>query len=246
MDEFLDHLFSSSSWSDVNATEKSSQVCSGSAQINGLLPDLMGVYEGNEINSHTNLISSNQIIESLTAQGTSSILVGESSNYGLGKGLLPSEAQPQPKDTDNESMPFLNAVVNGNPKAGYLGLQLNTTASASTPVTLNLASPKVLPVVGSLVKSPHALPESDSVGSNGDQLSVCQQSLGDSHSLPSIPQLWPPPSYGSVSSLSPVIQKDNLQGFSLQEEFVDSDKNVMGNQNILQVDNLPTSVSKNV
>ncbi|KAJ4952153.1 hypothetical protein NE237_028985 [Protea cynaroides] len=183
MDEFIDHLLSSSSWSDVNATEKS-WPCSGSAQTNRLLPDSIG------------LIPSNQLIENLAAQGTSSVLVGGGSNCISGMRLVPRE--------------------------------------------------EVLHVAGSAAKSCSAIPESDSVGSNSNEPSVCQQALGDS----SIAQLWPSSSYGTAPSLSPVLGQDKLQGLCLQEDFVDTDNSFLGSKylgddKILKMDDLPASVSIN-
>ncbi|XP_042483727.1 transcription factor LRL1-like isoform X2 [Macadamia integrifolia] len=183
MDEFIDNLLSSSSWSDVNATEKS-WFCSGSAQTNGLLPDSIS------------LIPSNQLIENLAAQGASTVLVGGGSNCVSGMGLVHRE--------------------------------------------------EVLHVAGSSAKSPSAMPESDSVGSNSNELSACQQALGDS----SIAQLWPSPSYMTAPSSTPVLGQDKLQGLGLQEEFVDTDNSFLGSKylgddKILKMENLPAPVSIN-
>ncbi|XP_043720462.1 transcription factor LRL1-like isoform X2 [Telopea speciosissima] len=183
MDEFIDHLLSSSSWSDVNAAEKS-WLCSGSAQTNGLLPDSIS------------LIPTNQLIENLAAQGASTVLVGGGSICASGMGLIPRE--------------------------------------------------EVLHLAGSSAKSPTAIPESDSVGSNSNELSACQQALGDS----SIAQLWPSQSYMTAPSSSPVLGQDKLQGLGLQEEFVDTDNSFLGSKylgddKILKMDNVPASVSIN-
>ncbi|KAF8401157.1 hypothetical protein HHK36_014461 [Tetracentron sinense] len=248
MDEFLDHLFSSSSWSDVNATEGSSWVCNDPAHTNELLPNSIGVHKGDGKNSPMSMISSGQSMESLTTQCSPSILVGGDSIYGHDKGLLSGEAQPQQEGPDCESEPSLNNVVNGNSKAGYLGLRLNTTIS--TPGTLNHSSPKLLPVVNGSATLPRSLPGSGPVGNNGSETSDFQQSIRDSRSLPSIPQLWLPTLYGGVSSLSPVMGQDKLPGLGLQGEYVDSDANVLGNryprdEKILQLDNLSASISIN-
>ncbi|XP_010261704.1 PREDICTED: transcription factor bHLH68-like isoform X2 [Nelumbo nucifera] len=225
MDEFLDHVFSSSSWSDANGTERSSWVCSGPAQTNGLLPDLMGEYEGNEKNSNVNLIPSTEIMESLATQNTS-IVVGRGSNYGLDKSLIPNEAQPQQEGLDHEKKHSLKGMVNGGLRAGYLGLQLNTTESSQ-------------------------VPDASSVGSNGNEPSGCQLSLGDTHSFNSVPQLWPSLSYGIASSLASSIVQDKLQGYDLHGEYVDSNSNVLQSryvrdEKILQLDNFPSTVSINM
>ncbi|KAF8388679.1 hypothetical protein HHK36_025359 [Tetracentron sinense] len=120
MDEFLDHLFSSSSWSDVNATERPSWVGSDPSETNGILPSSIGVYEGDRTSSPMSVISSNHIMESLTTQ-SSSILLGGDSKYGLHRDLLTGETQPQQEGPTRESKSSLNEVVNGSSKAGYFG-----------------------------------------------------------------------------------------------------------------------------
>ncbi|KAF8393691.1 hypothetical protein HHK36_021938 [Tetracentron sinense] len=245
MDEFFDHYLSSSSWSDVNATERSSWVANGLTQT-GLLADSDGVCEGDKKNSPISMIPSSRNMENLATQGT--IFVVGDSNYGLDKGLPLGEAQNQQDGSTCARKPSLNEVVNGSSKAEYFCMQLNTTMS--TPATLNLSSPKLLPVVHGFADSPCSLHKSGPVGSNGSEPCEVHQSLRDSHSFPSIPQLWPSPPYGGVASSSPTMKQHKLQGFGFQGEYMDSEAKVLenrclGGEKFLQHDKLSASVSIN-
>lgn len=80
MDEYLDHYFSSSSWWDVNAKERSSWDYSEPLQQNQLLPNSIGVYKDDEKNSPVGIA-----MEGLAAQDTSSFVLGEESEYGIDK-----------------------------------------------------------------------------------------------------------------------------------------------------------------
>ncbi|KAF8406819.1 hypothetical protein HHK36_005940 [Tetracentron sinense] len=246
MDEYLNYFFSSSSWSDANGTEKSSWVGSGPAQTNVLIPDTIGIYEGDEKNLPISMIPSGHLMENLALQGT--IHVGGVSNCGLDQSSLQGEDQSQQAGPASDSKPSLNGVVNDSSKSEYLGMQFNTILS--TLATLNHISPKLLPVVGDSTKSSRSLHESGPLGSNDSEPSEFHQSLRDSQSLPSIPQLWPPPCYSDVSSQSPGMRQHKLQGFGLQEEYVDSKTNVLengylGDDKFLQLDNLSASVTIN-
>ncbi|OVA13016.1 Myc-type [Macleaya cordata] len=237
MDEFIDQFFSSSSWSDVSATERSSWVGSGPAERDGLLPDTMGTYEEDEKNLPRNSIPSSHVIERFATVAS----------YDIDKDLFIEEPQSQEEVLDHDRQPLLvGEVVNGNLKAGYMGLQSNMCPS--TLGTQNSSSPELLPVLGGSANSPSAPPESGSVGSNDTETSGIHPSIGESHSFTSIPQIWPTPSYGGVSSLSPVLGQDKLQGFGLQGEYVDADVNVFGNRYLgddknLQMGNLHASIS---
>uniref|UniRef100_A0A5B7C4Y1 BHLH domain-containing protein n=1 Tax=Davidia involucrata TaxID=16924 RepID=A0A5B7C4Y1_DAVIN len=235
MDEYLDNFFSSPSWSDVNAKERSSGVCSEPGEANGLLPDSIGV------------ISSSHTMDSLTTRDTSSIVLGGESDFVLESGLLSVEAQPQEDGQTCEGNLSLNGVVNGSPKGKYVGLQLNT--SIPTMGSLNLSSPKQLPGVGGMVRSHLSFSESGQIRSNGNEPSEFQNSLRNFHTLSSILPLWPPPSYGGVSSVCPVMGQNVMQGFGLCGEYVSNELDVMENgyvrnDKIVHLDSLSTPVSK--
>ena len=49
MDDYLDHLFSSTAWSDVDVKkERSSWICDEPSQTNGMLLGSIGIYEGDK------------------------------------------------------------------------------------------------------------------------------------------------------------------------------------------------------
>lgn len=214
MDDFLDQILSSSSWSDVNANNRSSWVgSSAAAQANGLLTDPIEPYEGDEMNSSSpiSIISSTPIIGN--------------SGYGLNKELYPGEIQPQQECTDHLTIPTchdngpeesklsLHGVIESSPTSG-LGPQLN----ASAPMTQSLGSAN--------------LPESGS----GFQLSPV-----DSHS---IRPLWPtsytgfstlPPVMGQGK-----LQGFSLQGDLMEHNANMLAKRYFGDEKLPKMDNLAT------
>ncbi|KAL6010544.1 hypothetical protein ACLOJK_000978 [Asimina triloba] len=132
MDDFLDHILSSSSWADdANGAGQPSWVGSSSAEANGLLANPMGIYEGDGKNSSSLL--------NITMQGA---VIGHMPNYGLNKGLFSEEAQlpnsdrlsSLPPHLDNgscESQTLLQGVIDTSPKSQSSGLQLNTSVPIS-------------------------------------------------------------------------------------------------------------------
>ncbi|KAK9275812.1 hypothetical protein L1049_023083 [Liquidambar formosana] len=245
MDEYLDQFLSSSPWSDVNEKERSSWVCSEPGVTNGMLLNSVGIYESDKGNSTISMIDPRHTTESFATQDTSSVILGGGPNYGLDKSLLLGEAQPQQHGQNCDSNSSMNGVVNGSSKVGYMGLQLNTTIS--TPSSLDLGSPKQLPAVGGMARTPLSFSESANVGCNGSETSEFRRTLRDFQIFSPIPQLWPPSSYGGISSLSPVMGEDKLQGFDLQGEYADNEIEVMGNGYVgndktLQLDNISVSV----
>lgn len=244
MDEYLDHLFSSTSWSDVNVKEGSSWICGEPSQTNGMLSDSIGIYEGDKKNSPVGMTNSNLMIEGLVTQDTSSIVLGGESDHGLGKGLLLEEAPRQQDLQNTEGNSSLNGAVNGSSEVGYVGLQLNTPTS--TPCSLDLGSPKQLSLIGGMSRSSRPFTELDHVGCNGNEPSDFQRSVGNFQALPPIPQLWSQPSYGGGSSLSPVMGEYKMQGFGLQGEYVDNEMDIMRSRyvgdEILQLDNISSAI----
>ena len=49
MDEYLDHLFSSTTWSDVDMKDEgSSWICGEPSQTNGMMSGSIGIYKGDK------------------------------------------------------------------------------------------------------------------------------------------------------------------------------------------------------
>ncbi|XP_044463844.1 uncharacterized protein LOC123194617 isoform X2 [Mangifera indica] len=217
MDEYLDQYFSSSSWSDVNARERSTwDYCE---QQNGLLPVSLGVYEDDEKNSTASIVSANQTMESLAYKDLLSIVLGEESDYSDDKNLLSEDAQAL-KDYQNCSG-SLSSKMNGSLKLGNVGLRCDTAIPAFD--SINLSYPKKPPVVNHMTSSDLSLSNSGNLGG-----------------------FWLPSSYKEVSSLS-AVRQDRIQCFGLQAANISNDRDTtrnryVGMQKILQFDNLPASV----
>ncbi|MCL7028079.1 hypothetical protein MKW94_030081 [Papaver nudicaule] len=218
MDEFLDKIFSSSSWSDVNAAaDRSSWGRNSFTQNDGLQIDHLGMFDGGDNNLPMHMPPSSHAMDKLAT------------SYGFPKDLLIID-EPQPLgDVFNQDTPYRAELVNsGNMNSNYTSMQSNMCPS--TLGSLSHSSPELVPGVSGSAQSPRGLPESGSVGSNDSETSGIHPSIGESHSFTSIPQLWASPSYGGVPSLSPVIEQDKLHGFGLQGDFVETDANVFGNR----------------
>ncbi|KAI3919354.1 hypothetical protein MKX01_038824 [Papaver californicum] len=215
MDEFLDQIFSSSSWSDVSATERSSWGHNGLTQNDGLLTDSLGMFQGGEKNLLMQMSPSSHAMDRLAA------------SYDFVKDLLIDEPQSLGEVFNQDTLYGAELVKTGNMSSSYMGMQSNMCPS--TVGSLSRISPELVPGVSGSAQSPRALPESGSVGSNDTETSGIHPSIGESHSFTSIPQLWASPSYGGVPSLSPVIEQDKLQGFGLPGDFGETDAHVFGN-----------------
>lgn len=215
MDEYLDQIFSSSSWSDVSAVERSSWGNSGLTQNDGLLTDSLGMFERGERNLPMHMPPSSHGMDKLAA------------SYDFSKDLLIDEPQllGEVFNRDAQSLYGAELVNAGNMNSSYMGMQSNMCPS--TLGSLSRSSPELVPVASGSDQSPCALPESGSVGSNDSETSGIHP-IGESHSFTSIPQFWTTPSYGGVPSLSPVIEQDKLQGFGLQGDFFETDANGFG------------------
>lgn len=245
MDEYLDQFLSSSSWSDVNVKESSSWVCSDPDETNGMLPSSVGMYEADEENSTLSMINSSLTMEGFASQDTS-IALGAETDFDLDKALLFVDSQSQQDGKNCEGNRPLNGVVNGNVQVRHMGLP--PKAATSIPSSQNLSSAKQVPIVSGMDRSPLSFSETNNVGCNGSKPSVFQSTVGNIMTIPPVPQLWLPPSYGSVSSLSTLIGQDKMQGSGMHAEYAYNEIDVMGNRYIgnhktLQRDNL-VSASK--
>ena len=109
MDDYLDHLFSSTAWSNVDVKkEGSSWICDEPSQTNGMLLGSIGIYEGIKKNSHVGMTNSNLMIKGLVTEDTSSIALS------LDKGLILEEAPRQQDLQKFESNSSLNGAVSGS------------------------------------------------------------------------------------------------------------------------------------
>lgn len=244
MDEYLDHLFSSTSWSDVNVKEGSSWICDEPSQTNGILSDTIGILEGDKKNSTVGMINSRLIIDGLVTGDAASIILGGESVHGLEKGLLLDET-PQLQDLQNsEGNSSLNGAANGRSEVGYVGMQQNRTAS--TPGSLDLGSPKRSLLIGGTTRSSNPFTELDHAECNGDEPSNFRRPAGNFEALSPIPHLWSQPSYGSASSLSPVMRQFNVLSSGLRGEYVDNEMNIMRNRyvgdDVQQLDNISSAI----
>lgn len=216
MDEYLEHFLHSSSWSDIDLKEKSSEICSESAQPNGLVFSSVEVIEDDNNNSHTSMINSNGSTESLVTQDASSVVLGSDSDYGINMALLSEEAQLQ-DDCQNILGHPSNGMVNGSSEIRKLGFQYNMSIP-------NLSSSKQNLVSGNV--SSYSLPNSE-VGHmqfNILEPSVVQRFNKDFQTLSPIPHLCPVPSFEGVSSLSHDMGEDRIGGFHMQGgEYADND-----------------------
>ncbi|PON36869.1 Basic helix-loop-helix transcription factor [Trema orientale] len=221
MDEYLEHFFYSSSWSDIDLKERSSIICSETDQPNGLLFCSVGVNEDDNNNSHTSMINSNGSTESLATQDASSVVLGSESDYGINMALHSEEAQLQANHHNIVGNPS-NGVVSGSSELGKLGFQYNV--AIPTPGSLNLGSSKHNPVIRNVSSSSLPYSEVGNVQSNILEPSVVQSFNKDFRTLSPIPHLCPVPSFEGVTSLSHDMGQDRIGGFGMQGgEYVDND-----------------------
>ncbi|GLT97154.1 hypothetical protein SLE2022_147360 [Rubroshorea leprosula] len=231
MDDYLDPYLSSLSWSDANVKQRTSWVHSERDQPNVLLPNSLEDYQDEEKNlPAVSVVSLNHSTGSLAAQDTSSTLPSEESEC-LDKGLLSVEADQQ--------IDCLNYC--GNSLTGMM--QYNTALHA--PGTLNLSSPKQLPLVGDM-RSSLSFPEIGTIVHNDVESSEFRRSLSDLQTLSPNPHLlWSSPSYGGFSSMSNLIVHSGLQSSPLQRRDVD-DGNIdryVEFDKLLQPEDLSASVT---
>ncbi|CAK7352286.1 unnamed protein product [Dovyalis caffra] len=244
MDEYLNHLISSSSLVDGDMKERSSWVCSEPNQPNVFLPSSLELYQDDKKNSPGSMISSNQSVESLVTQDTSSVVLGSESDYAVDKGLISEEAPLQNDGLNCSGNPSPDGMASGNFKFGNMGLQCD----AILPSLNSLNYPKHFPVVGDLT-SYLSFTEASNAGCNGREQSEYLRSYKNLQNLSSIPQLWPSQSYDGISSLPPLMGQDRMEGFGLQEGNLDDDMDIMGKKyvgmdKILRLDKLSASPTK--
>ncbi|KAL9362301.1 hypothetical protein Peur_045086 [Populus x canadensis] len=241
MDEYLNHLISSSSLVDGDVKESSSWVCSEPNQPNAFLPTSLELYQDDKKNSPVSMISSNQSVESLATQDTSSVVLGSESDYAVDKVLISEQARLQNDCQNCNGNPSPDGMARGNLKFGNTGLQCN----GILPTLSSLNYPNQLPIVGDLT-SYLSFSEASNAGCNGKEQSEYLRSLKNLQNLSSIPQLWPSQSYEGVSSLPPLMGQDRIEGSGLRGGNLDDDMHIMGKgymgmDEILRLDKLSAS-----
>lgn len=205
MDNFLDSLLSSPSWSDMNDSASRSWVGNSSSQTDSLFADSMESFQGNATNSAIPTMPSNHITGNITAEdlamahdNTTSIFSNGSLKYGINKGsFLPGNLshsqQPNHKTQQSHGIEAseesfsISGTVTINSTAIPFGLELSPALAHST-----LTNPST--------------PES-----SGNEPLTFVQSFGEAHSISSVSNLWPP--YAGISSLS---GREKVENFSSQ------------------------------
>lgn len=241
MDEYLNHLISSSSLVDGDVKESSSWVCSEPNQPNAFLPTSLELYQDDKKNSPVSMISSNQSVESLATQDTSSVVLGSESDYAVDKVLISEQARLQNDCQNCNGNPSPDGMSRGNLKFGNTGLQCN----GILPTLSSLNYPNQLSIVGDLT-SYISFSEASNAGCTGREQSEYLRSLKNLQNLSSIPQLWPSQSYEGVSSLPPLMGQDRIEGSGLRGGNLDDDMHIMGKgyvgmDEILRLDKLSAS-----
>lgn len=247
MDEYLDHYFSSSSWSDMKTAERLSWDCVEPNKPDVLLSSSLEVFENDEKSSPVRMIISSPNVECLTAKDTSSIVLGGESDYA-GENCLLSRGDQLQQNGENCNRNSSNGVLNGRVNFGNrvecspaIPSSVSYTEAVFTPDSVNLLPPKHITSIDDITCL--SFTKMGYVGCNGTELSDDLRSLQDLSTLSPISQLLPP-SFDDVYSLSHVMGQERKQGFAFQGENADSDGHKYVEMNkILQHDNLSVSVA---
>lgn len=205
MDNFL-NTFLSSSWSDMTESANRSWEGTISPQTDDLLPDSMKSFQDDGKGSAMQMIPSSHIMANVSAEdltlaheNTSSIFSDESLKYGIDKGLYLAGNLSQSQQPSHNSQPShcieasdgsfsIPDTVTCNSAGIPYGLELNTSLPHS------------------------ALTISSSLESSGSEAPTYGQSIGEAHSVSSVPTIWPS-SYSGISSLS---GQQRVQNFTFQ------------------------------
>ncbi|XP_009391706.2 transcription factor bHLH62 [Musa acuminata AAA Group] len=190
MDDLIDSFMSSPAWSDRNASSKASWNGTSVSHTNGLLADSTEPY-GEAKNPSVCMVPSSNIIGNAAAEdlnvhghdGTPSMFIDGSVNYGILKDLYSGERLSH-QNLHNQTS---NSISMNNGTRVRTFPLLGVTGSNQTSASFESALPR-----GTLAIS-------SSIESNSSELSAFPQSLGDAHSINSVPTIWPS-SYSSVSS----------------------------------------------
>ncbi|WOK95833.1 transcription factor bHLH62 [Canna indica] len=210
MDDFIDSLISTPTWSNRNASSGASWNGTSLSPTNCLLAESVDQY-GEVKNPSICMIPSDNIVGNTSAEdlnmqghdGTSSLFVDGNIKFGILKDLYSGERLSHQNVCHQNS----NAIsMNNDAQVRSFSLQgvgVNSTAASSFESAL-----------------PHnAVAITSSIESNSSELSAFPQSLGDAHSITSVPTIWPS-LYSSVSSF---MGQENLPDVCYQGNANNSD-----------------------
>ncbi|XP_042381492.1 transcription factor bHLH110-like isoform X1 [Zingiber officinale] len=199
MDDLIGSYIQSSKWPDRNSSSRVLRNGSGISLTDGLLANSVEAYK--EVNYPSmGITSSNHIVknmanEDLSVQGhagTPNIFVDGNMKYEILEDLYPSERLPN----QNLGHQFSNSIsVNNGTQVRSLSQEKFAVDTAAFQSTL-----------------PHsALAISSSIESNSSELSIFPDTLGDGHSITSVPTIWS----SMYSSVSAFMEQENMP-FSYQ------------------------------
>ncbi|KAK8970725.1 Transcription factor bHLH82 [Platanthera guangdongensis] len=205
MDNFLDSLLSSPSWSDMNESASRSWVGNSVSQTDSLFADSLESFQGNSRNSAMPMMPSDHITGNATSEdvamahdNTTSIFTNESLKYGISKGPFLAE------NLSHSQQP------NHNTQQSH-GIEVSE-GSFSIPGTVAINStaiPYGLELIPSLAHG--AITNTSTPESSGNEPLTYVQSLGEAHSISSVSTLWPP--HAGISALS---GPEKVENFSSQ------------------------------
>ncbi|KAI0495944.1 hypothetical protein KFK09_022251 [Dendrobium nobile] len=201
MDSFL-NTFLSSSWSDMNESANRSWGGTIASQTESLLADSMESFQADGKKSAMPIIPSGHIIAaedlSIAHESTSSFFSDGSLKFGIGKGLYLGGNLSQSQRPSHNSQP--SHCIEAS--EGSFSIP-DTVACNSTGITYGLELNSSLPH--------SALTISSSLESSGSEPPTFGRSIGEAHSVSSVPTIWP--SYSGISSLS---GQQKVENFSFQ------------------------------
>ncbi|XP_031499829.1 transcription factor bHLH49-like [Nymphaea colorata] len=222
MDGYLDHLFSSTQWVEMNPTERQSWAVNPADPTNGFLVDSVSAYQGHEPhdkNPESSLVSASHVIGRPSSQGMNDIsgdgnsFTSENPCLSHNKGFVSGQ---QSLDKDNHT------PLHGEIRNRLVGFQLN----AASQTRGAHGSSHIHPILGNSVDSAGTLPEAGSIASNGCDMSRYEKPFGDANPLPSVPSSWST-SYAGVSSFPEILGQGNLDGFNLHDDLVETDEDLL-------------------
>ncbi|XP_038710794.1 transcription factor bHLH110-like isoform X2 [Tripterygium wilfordii] len=243
MDEYLDHLISSTLW--VKDAKENFSLDSGECgQVNGLLHKSLGAYQADQEISPISTISSNQNMDILAAYDASSAILTEELGDGVDTSLPCGDSRTS-KDGVGEGNPTLHGRMNFSSELGNTNLQ--HAVSIPSKGLLNLGSSKHLPVFGDPAQSV-SFAEAGHVELGGSNATDFHSSFSDLQTSSPISQLWAPPPFEAVSSLSPAVGQERMNDFGMQGENLEDcmdmmDKRFVKVDEIFQFDKVSSSVT---
>lgn len=186
MDDFIDPFLSSTSWSELHASSRSSWGDNVASQTNGLLANSVEAYETNEKNPPICMIPSSHIVRNVAAEDLQIDAHSDSSSIFSDENLKYLSQPELPNHPSQTTLHDNGTHENNFSMKGFL--------------ESNIRMPQI------------ALTMSNSIDSNGNDHSTFPLSLGHGHSISSVPTMWAP-SYSGGSSF---VEQGKLQSFGFQ------------------------------